>query len=123
MEKILNLEPGYGIPLRPKEMPVSTSIKNQKEGIKNINIKNVDTKIMKDEPNNVRSKEEEYIKEMEKLLKNRNTYSILNKDPTNRLKKLANNLPIKLQNKSIISEEIGKNLRSYNSVAPKLYGF
>ncbi|KAI4476480.1 hypothetical protein M0804_013551 [Polistes exclamans] len=66
---------------------------------------------------------EEYIKEIKKLLKDINTYSILNKDPTNRFKKLANNLPIKLQNKSIISEEMGKNLRSYNSVAPKLYGF
>ncbi|KAI4476553.1 hypothetical protein M0804_013447 [Polistes exclamans] len=40
----------------------------------------------------------------------------------NRFEKLANNLTIKLQNESIISEEMGKNLRSYNSVAPKLYG-
>ncbi|KAI4476488.1 hypothetical protein M0804_013559 [Polistes exclamans] len=65
---------------------------------------------------------EEYIKEMNKLLEDRNTYSILSKDPTNRFKQLANNLPKKLQNKSIISEEMGKNLISYNSVAPKLYG-
>ncbi|KAI4476483.1 hypothetical protein M0804_013554, partial [Polistes exclamans] len=125
VEKILNLEPGYGIPLRPKKVPVSTFIKDPEEGIKNINIENVDTKIIKDEPNNVRSKAnpnliitrsdkenntvimkmEKYIKEMEKLLKDRNTYSILKKDPTNRLKKLANNLPIKLQNKSIIKKQ------------------
>ncbi|XP_014614262.1 PREDICTED: uncharacterized protein LOC106792377 [Polistes canadensis] len=67
-------------------------------------------------------KKEEYIKEMEKLLEDRNTYSILSKDPTNKFEKLTNNLTIKLQNESIISEEMGKNLRSYNSVAPKLYG-
>ncbi|KAI4476739.1 hypothetical protein M0804_013356 [Polistes exclamans] len=176
VEKILNLEPGYGIPLRPMEVPVGTLIKDLEDGIKNIYIENVDTKIIKDEQNNVRSKavriisnyynnkknqklwkneikdnylttkrflkqnpnliitrsdkgnntvimeKEEYIKEMNKLLEDRNTYSILNKDPTNRFEKLANNLTIKLQNESIISEEMGKNLRSYNSVAPKLYG-
>ncbi|KAI4474386.1 hypothetical protein M0804_014887 [Polistes exclamans] len=176
VEKILNLEPGYGIPLRPMEVPVGTLIKDLEEGIKNIYLKNVDTKIIKDEQNNVRSKavriisnyysnkknqklwknemkdnylttkrflkqnpnliitrsdkgnhtvfmrKEEYIKKMNKLLEDRNTYSILNKDPTNRFEKLANNLTIKLLNESIISEEMGKNLRSYNSVAPKLYG-
>ncbi|KAI4472895.1 hypothetical protein M0804_015570 [Polistes exclamans] len=158
------------------EVPVGTLIKDLEEGIKNIYIENVDTKIIKDEQNNVRSKavriisnyysnkknqklwknemkdnylttkrflkqslnliitrsdkgnntvimkKEECIKEMNKLLEDRNTYSILNKDPTNRFDKLANNLTIKLQNESIISEEIGKNLKSYNSVAPKLYG-
>ncbi|XP_014614506.1 PREDICTED: uncharacterized protein LOC106792551 [Polistes canadensis] len=111
VEKILNLEPGYGIPLRPKEVPVGTLIKDLEKGIKNINIENVDTKIIKDEQNNVRSKanpnliitrsdkgnntvimkKEEYIKEMKKLLENRNTYSILSKDPTNKFEKLANN--------------------------------
>ncbi|KAI4476864.1 hypothetical protein M0804_013191 [Polistes exclamans] len=65
---------------------------------------------------------EEYIKQMNKLLEDRNTYSILNKDPTNRFERLANNLTIKLKNKSIILEEMGKNLRSYNLIAPKLYG-
>ncbi|KAI4473823.1 hypothetical protein M0804_015149, partial [Polistes exclamans] len=109
------------------EVPVGTLIKDLEEGIKNIYIENVDTKIIKDEQNNVRSKaspnliitrsdkgnntvimkKEEYIKEMNKLLEDRNTYSILNKDPTNRFEKLANNLTIKLQNESIISEEMG----------------
>ncbi|KAI4473202.1 hypothetical protein M0804_015440 [Polistes exclamans] len=35
---------------------------------------------------------------------------------------MANNLITKLQNESIISEGMGKNLRSSNSVTPKLYG-
>ncbi|KAI4476773.1 hypothetical protein M0804_013317 [Polistes exclamans] len=67
-------------------------------------------------------KKEEYIKEMKKLLEDRDTYCILSKDPINRFEKLANNLTIQLQNESIISEAMGKNLRSYNSVALKLYG-
>ncbi|KAI4476880.1 hypothetical protein M0804_013207 [Polistes exclamans] len=158
------------------EVLVGTLIIDLEEGIKNIYIENVDTKIIKDEQNNARSKavriisnyynnkknqklwkneikdnylttkrflkqnpnliitrsdkgnntvimeKEEYIKEMNKLLEDKNTYSILNKNPINRFEILANNLTIKLQNESIISEEIGKNLISYNSVAPKLYG-
>ncbi|KAI4476305.1 hypothetical protein M0804_013721 [Polistes exclamans] len=40
VEKILNLEPGYGIPLRPKEVPVGTLIKDLEEGIKDITIEN-----------------------------------------------------------------------------------
>ncbi|KAI4476895.1 hypothetical protein M0804_013222 [Polistes exclamans] len=35
---------------------------------------------------------------------------------------MANNLITKLQNESIITEAMGKNLRSYNTVSPKLYG-
>ncbi|KAI4494771.1 hypothetical protein M0804_000972 [Polistes exclamans] len=67
-------------------------------------------------------KKDEYLKEMEKLLEDTNTYSLLNNDPTNKFEKMANNLITKLQNESIISEGMGKNLRSYNSVTPKLYG-
>ncbi|KAI4475993.1 hypothetical protein M0804_013951 [Polistes exclamans] len=59
---------------------------------------------------------------MEKLLEDNNTYSLLNKDPTNKFEKMANNLITKLQNESIITEAMGKNLRSYNTVSPKLYG-
>ncbi|KAI4484083.1 hypothetical protein M0804_007539 [Polistes exclamans] len=72
--------------------------------------------------NTVIMKKDEYLKEMEKLLEDTNTYSLLNKDPTNKFEKMANNLITKLQNESIISEGMGKNLRSYNAVPPKLYG-
>ncbi|KAI4476882.1 hypothetical protein M0804_013209 [Polistes exclamans] len=67
-------------------------------------------------------RKDEYLKEMEKLLEDNNTYSLLNKDPTNKFEKMANNLKTKLQNESIITEAMGKNLRSYNTVSPKLYG-
>ncbi|KAI4472863.1 hypothetical protein M0804_015578, partial [Polistes exclamans] len=67
-------------------------------------------------------KKDEYLKEMEKLLEDKNTYSLLNKDPTNKFEKMANNLITKLQNELIITEAMGKNLRSYNTVSPKLYG-
>ncbi|KAI4476245.1 hypothetical protein M0804_013756 [Polistes exclamans] len=68
--------------------------------------------------NTVIMKKDEYLKEMEKLLEDTNTYSLLNNDPTNKFEKMANNLLTKLQNDSIISEGMGKNLRSYNAVTP-----
>ncbi|KAI4489735.1 hypothetical protein M0804_003917 [Polistes exclamans] len=175
VEEIINLEPGFGIPIKPKEVQVNTLIKDLEYGIKNITIENGDEKIIKDTQNNVRTKavniitnylkknnlnihnnrinsnfrktkqflkqnpeiivtrsdkgnntvimkKDEYLKEMEKLLEDKNTYSLLNKDPTNKFEKMANNLITKLQNELIITEAMGKNLRSYNTVSPKLYG-
>ncbi|KAI4474839.1 hypothetical protein M0804_014644 [Polistes exclamans] len=142
VEEIINLEPGFGIPIKPKEVQVNTLIKDLEYGIKNLTIENGDEKTIKDAQNNVRikanpdiivtrsdkgnntviMKKDEYLKKMEKLLEDTNTYSLLNKDPTNKFEKMANNLITKLQNESIITEGMGKNLRSYNAVSPKLYG-
>ncbi|KAI4475175.1 hypothetical protein M0804_014468 [Polistes exclamans] len=72
--------------------------------------------------NTVIMKKEEYLNEMHKMLQNKNIYQLLNKDPTSRFEKLANNLIMKLRKESIIMEEIEKNMKSYNSVAPKIYG-
>ncbi|KAI4484575.1 hypothetical protein M0804_007141 [Polistes exclamans] len=162
VEEIINLEPGFGIPIKPKEVQVNTLIKDLEYGIKNITIENGDEKTIKDTQNNVRTKvvniltnyfkknnlnihnniinsnfrktkrflkqnpditvtrsdkgnntvimkKDEYLKEMEKLLEDNNTYSLLNKDPTNKFEKMANNLITKLQNESIITEAMGKN--------------
>ncbi|KAI4476634.1 hypothetical protein M0804_013413 [Polistes exclamans] len=67
-------------------------------------------------------KKEEYLNEMHKMLQNKDIYQLLNKDPTSKFEKLANNLIMKLRKESIITEEIEKSMKSYNSVAPKIYG-
>ncbi|KAI4476432.1 hypothetical protein M0804_013602 [Polistes exclamans] len=72
--------------------------------------------------NTVIMKKEEYLNEMQKMLQNKDIYQLLNKDPTSRFKKLANNLIMKLRKESIITGEIEKNMKSYNSVALKIYG-
>ncbi|KAI4486124.1 hypothetical protein M0804_006613 [Polistes exclamans] len=72
--------------------------------------------------NTVIMKKEEYLNEMHKMLQNKDIYQLLNKDPTSRFEKLASNLIMKLRKESIITEEIEKNMKSYNSVAPKIYG-
>ncbi|KAI4476543.1 hypothetical protein M0804_013522 [Polistes exclamans] len=72
--------------------------------------------------NTVIMKKEEYLNEMHKMLQNKDIYQLLNKDPTRRYEKLANNLITKLRKESIITEEIEKSMKSYNSVAPKIYG-
>ncbi|KAI4482114.1 hypothetical protein M0804_009133 [Polistes exclamans] len=72
--------------------------------------------------NTVIMKKEEYLNEMHKILQNKDIYQLLNKDPTSRFEKLANNLIMKLRKESIITEEIEKNMKSYNSVAQKIYG-
>ncbi|KAI4476061.1 hypothetical protein M0804_013903 [Polistes exclamans] len=72
--------------------------------------------------NSVIMKKEEYLNEMHKMLQNKDKYQLLNKYPTSRFEKLANNLIMRLRKESIITEEIEKNMKSYNSVAPKIYG-
>ncbi|KAI4476261.1 hypothetical protein M0804_013748 [Polistes exclamans] len=114
VEEIINIEPGFGILVKPKEVQVNTLIKDLEYGIKNLTIENGDEKTIKDAQNNVRIKaqfhknetvpktelrhnshkirqrkqhsyyeKDEYLKEMEKLQEDTNTYSLLNKDPTN----------------------------------------
>ncbi|KAI4476345.1 hypothetical protein M0804_013660 [Polistes exclamans] len=72
--------------------------------------------------NTVIMKKEEYLNEMHKKLQNKDIYQLLNKDPTSRFEKLANNLIMKLRKESSITEEIEKSIKSYNSVALKIYG-
>ncbi|XP_014614527.1 PREDICTED: uncharacterized protein LOC106792572 [Polistes canadensis] len=72
--------------------------------------------------NTVLMKKEEYLKEMHKMLQDKNIYQLLNNDPTSRYEKLANNLITKLKKESIIPEDIEKNMKSYISIALKLYG-
>ncbi|KAI4476219.1 hypothetical protein M0804_013759 [Polistes exclamans] len=72
--------------------------------------------------NTVVMKKEEYLNEMHKMLQNKDIYQVLNKDPTSRFEKLANNLITKLRKESIITEKVEKSMKSYNSVAPKIYG-
>ncbi|KAI4476881.1 hypothetical protein M0804_013208 [Polistes exclamans] len=67
-------------------------------------------------------KKEEYLNEMHKMLQNKDIYQLLNKDTTNKFEKLANNCIMKLRKESIITEEIEKSMKSYNSVALKIYG-
>ncbi|KAI4476544.1 hypothetical protein M0804_013523 [Polistes exclamans] len=105
VEEILNLEPGFRIPKKPKKVKNPDLIVTRSDKGKN-------TVIMKKDKN---------LKEIEKLLENTNTYSLLNNDPPNKFEKMANKLLTKLQNESIISERVRKKLRSYNSVTPKLY--
>ncbi|KAI4484545.1 hypothetical protein M0804_007111 [Polistes exclamans] len=118
VQKILNLVQGLGILIKPKEVQVNTLIKDLEYGIKNLTIENGDKKTIKNAKNNVRTKanpdiivtrldkgnntviikKDEYLKEMEKLLKDTNTYSLLNNDPTNKFEKMDNNLITKLRN-------------------------
>ncbi|XP_057324832.1 uncharacterized protein LOC130667337 [Microplitis mediator] len=174
VESILNLEPGFGIPLTPRQVPVGVLIKDLENGLRFVDIAGSDLKTVKEEQNNIRSKavylisnyyrrnrrkqstrittdfkttkyflkehsdliitrsdkdgntvimyEEEYLKEMYKLLEDKDTYLHLNKDPTSKYEKMANDLVAKLKRNLIISEGLEKEFKSYNSVSPKLYG-
>ncbi|KAI4476541.1 hypothetical protein M0804_013520 [Polistes exclamans] len=55
-EEILNLEPGFGIPKKPKKVQVNTKIEDLEYSIKNLTIKNRDEKTMKNAKNNVKKK-------------------------------------------------------------------
>ncbi|CAD6218317.1 GSCOCG00012914001-RA-CDS, partial [Cotesia congregata] len=174
VEGILTLEPGFGIPLTPRQVPVEVLIKDLENGLRFVDIAGSDLKAVKEEQSNIRSKvvylisnyyrknhrkqstgiiadfkatkyflkkhpdliitrsdkggntvimyKEEYQKEMYKLLEDKDTYLQLNKDPTSKYERMANDLVAKLKTNSIISEDLEKEFKNYNSVSPKLYG-
>ena len=59
---------------------------------------------------------------MNRLLSDNLTYKLLKSDPTSRFHLQVNNLVKKLLDTNCIDETTAKNLKIYNSVAPKLYG-
>lgn len=57
------------------------------------------------------------------MLKDTNTYSVLNRVTIQKLQTKANRLIKYLLGTHLISETIAKKFKSYNTVAQKLYGF
>ncbi|KAH0535215.1 hypothetical protein KQX54_014940 [Cotesia glomerata] len=56
VEGILNLEPGFGIPLTPRQVPVGVLIKDLENGLRFLDIAGSDFKTVKEEQSNIRSK-------------------------------------------------------------------
>lgn len=65
---------------------------------------------------------DEYCRGMNILLEDDNTYRLLNNNPTNVYQQRSNDLINELKENGIISETDSRNMKSYNSVPPKLYG-
>ncbi|CAG5070372.1 Protein of unknown function, partial [Cotesia congregata] len=58
VEGILTLEPGFGIPLTPRQVPVEVLIKDLENGLRFVDIAGSDLKAVKEEQSNIRSKKE-----------------------------------------------------------------
>ncbi|CAD6207985.1 GSCOCG00010260001-RA-CDS, partial [Cotesia congregata] len=65
---------------------------------------------------------DEYDREMRKMLDDRETYKLLNKDPINKWQKVANDLVKELIRLEIGDEHQGKHLKANYTVAPRIYG-
>ncbi|XP_044749314.1 uncharacterized protein LOC123310022 isoform X2 [Coccinella septempunctata] len=64
---------------------------------------------------------EEYTREVNNLLSDNHTYSILNKDPTKKTQDNINKFLITLKDEKMITETQYKELIRHNSTPPKLY--
>ncbi|XP_015124784.1 uncharacterized protein LOC107046642 [Diachasma alloeum] len=64
---------------------------------------------------------EEYLQVMKRMLADESTYQRIEKDPTFKLERTANELVDRLQREGVISEETAKALKSHNSTTPRMY--
>lgn len=64
----------------------------------------------------------EYKNKILSLLKDKNTYSTIATDPTNKFQILNNKLIANLKNKNIIDKDLERDLKIHNSLPPKIYG-
>lgn len=65
---------------------------------------------------------QDYEEKLLTLIEDPTVYIKLNSDPTSKYQTENNNLINSLVNRHIIDKDTGKNLRTYNSVSPKIYG-
>lgn len=65
---------------------------------------------------------DEYLAGMNLLLQDNETYKKLKSDPTNKFQGISNDLVNEMKEGNFISESQCRDLKTYNAVAPKLYG-